>query len=406
MVSLSVIVPTRNRPTTLAATLKTIIGEDILKLEIIVVDNSTNDETYRLVEELSDTRVVYLPPVGELSMSENWERGLQKSTGDYLTFLGDDDGVTSGALSFVSTLIERFSPEALVWQKSEYFWPDASENAGNLYFAEEDFICEIVNASHSLRQVRNFKRSYNSIICPYNSFVHKSLFEKTARSSSSGKVFFGISPDITGAISLTLAANHFLRTNVPITINGASSQSNGMRFLRGPSDENDTVSDFEKLNFKIPKNDLLSETPSVLFCLVDEYLRTMRELELSSSIDLKKYVRKMRSESSNSEHSKLLLQSAAHTATAIKYKQFGWKETKSRKTEKLVAVVPPFRTDVSDIVEASEYLSRNLQIKNLKCSTDCVPINFTNWNSSKGIRQILRLIYNRLLSTNFRIYSD
>jgi glycosyltransferase involved in cell wall biosynthesis len=406
LASLSIIVPTRNRPVTLAATLKTIISEDILNLEIIIVDNSTNDDSYHVVEAFLDNRVVYLPPVGELSMSENWERGLQKSTGDYLTFLGDDDGVTSGALGLVSTLIDRFSPEALVWQKSEYFWPGASENAGNLYCSEEDFICEIVNASHALRQVRNFSRSYNSIICPYNSFVHKSLFEKIIHSSSSGNVFFGISPDITGAICLTYAANHFLRTNIPITINGASSQSNGMRFLRGPSDKNDLISDFEKLNFKIPKNNLLYEAPSVLFCLVDEYLRTMKELDLSTSINLKKYVRKMRSEASNSEHSDLLLRSAAHTATAIMYEQFGWKQRKSQKKNRLVSVVTPFRTNVADIVEASECLSQKLQMRNLICSTDRVPINFKNWNSIRGIRQILRLIYNRLFSTNYRIYSD
>jgi glycosyltransferase involved in cell wall biosynthesis len=94
MNSVTVIIPTREHPETLLATLRTVIQQDYDRLEIIVSDNFSNDSTEDVVRSFTDRRVKYINTGKRLSMSENWDFALSHATGDWISVLGDDDGTS------------------------------------------------------------------------------------------------------------------------------------------------------------------------------------------------------------------------------------------------------------------------------------------------------------------------
>ena len=63
-----------------------------------MVQNNGNDtETRELVERLGDPRLKLFHTDAVVSMVENWERGLSRSTGELITVIGDDDALLPDA---------------------------------------------------------------------------------------------------------------------------------------------------------------------------------------------------------------------------------------------------------------------------------------------------------------------
>lgn len=87
--AVSVVVPTLDRPERAAAVVRALLAGDEAPLELLVVDQSANDETARALVELGDARVrrlAHQPP----STSGARNAGAHAARGDYVAFLDDD----------------------------------------------------------------------------------------------------------------------------------------------------------------------------------------------------------------------------------------------------------------------------------------------------------------------------
>ena len=92
---ISVIVPTLNRPGDLRAALDSILRQTLLPYEVLVVDQSPDDRSRRLVEELasrpSKRQIRFRHVVQqERSLVKARNRGLDLAEGDLISFLDDD----------------------------------------------------------------------------------------------------------------------------------------------------------------------------------------------------------------------------------------------------------------------------------------------------------------------------
>ncbi len=117
---ISVVVPTRDRCDTLVASLRTCLDQDYEHCEIIVSDNLSNDGTKEHVTAIRDPRVRYVRTEWRLGMSQNWEFALSHVTGDYVTFVGDDDALLPGALKELSEIIHQTGTHAVTWRAADY----------------------------------------------------------------------------------------------------------------------------------------------------------------------------------------------------------------------------------------------------------------------------------------------
>jgi glycosyltransferase involved in cell wall biosynthesis len=87
---ISVIIPTFNRPNLISRSLKSVLGQNITDLEVIVVDGSNNDDTQKQVALFSDKRIKYLK-IKNLSVAHSRNIGIRNAAGDFVAFNDDDD---------------------------------------------------------------------------------------------------------------------------------------------------------------------------------------------------------------------------------------------------------------------------------------------------------------------------
>jgi cellulose synthase/poly-beta-1,6-N-acetylglucosamine synthase-like glycosyltransferase len=90
-VTISVIVPTRNRSALLVTTLRSVLRQRDVDLEVIVVDDASTDETPAALRALGDARARVIRRETPCGVSAARNLGAQAAGGDWLAFIDDDD---------------------------------------------------------------------------------------------------------------------------------------------------------------------------------------------------------------------------------------------------------------------------------------------------------------------------
>ena len=85
------VVPTHNRSRLLTTTLRSVLWQHDVDLEVIVVDDGSTDDTAQVVAGLGDPRIrrVHHPTPQGVSAARN--RGIAEATSDWVAFVDDDD---------------------------------------------------------------------------------------------------------------------------------------------------------------------------------------------------------------------------------------------------------------------------------------------------------------------------
>ena len=86
----SVITITYNRSSLISRCIQSVLEQTYNSFEHIIIDASTNNETEKVVNFYNDNRIKYYK-VKENDIVANIMYGFVKSSGDYITFLDDDD---------------------------------------------------------------------------------------------------------------------------------------------------------------------------------------------------------------------------------------------------------------------------------------------------------------------------
>ena len=89
--NVSVVVPTRNRRTLLSKALRSVLRQQGVELEAIVVDEASTDDTVDEVTALGDPRVRLIRHDTPRGVSAARTEGAATARCDWLAFLDDDD---------------------------------------------------------------------------------------------------------------------------------------------------------------------------------------------------------------------------------------------------------------------------------------------------------------------------
>jgi glycosyltransferase involved in cell wall biosynthesis len=87
----TVVIPTRDRPDLLALTLQTVLWQESVQTEILVVDDGEEPGTAEVVRQVGDSRVRVLRNSDPHGVSGARNMGIAASRGDWIAFLDDDD---------------------------------------------------------------------------------------------------------------------------------------------------------------------------------------------------------------------------------------------------------------------------------------------------------------------------
>lgn len=91
MTRVGVVVPTRNRSRLLATTLRSVLRQRDVDLEVVVVDEASTDDTQQVVAAFADRRLRAVRHPIALGPNAARNRGARETQGDWLAFVDDDD---------------------------------------------------------------------------------------------------------------------------------------------------------------------------------------------------------------------------------------------------------------------------------------------------------------------------
>ena len=87
----SAIVPTYNRSDLVVRAIESVMKQSYANLEIIVVDDASNDNTQEVIDRINDRRLRYIRHQTNLGGAVSRNTGIEAATGEYIAFLDSDD---------------------------------------------------------------------------------------------------------------------------------------------------------------------------------------------------------------------------------------------------------------------------------------------------------------------------
>lgn len=100
----SIIIPLYNKQNYVGATIRSVLGQSYSDFEVIVVNDSSTDDSLRIVQEFDDERIgVHTIPNGGVSVARNY--GIARASREYVCFLDADDLWSSDYLETLRRMI-------------------------------------------------------------------------------------------------------------------------------------------------------------------------------------------------------------------------------------------------------------------------------------------------------------
>lgn len=234
----SVLLPTRNRLELLRYAIETVRRQDYGNWEVIVSDNASEEDIAGYVRSLSDPRIRYLRTASFLPVTDNWNNALDKSTGDYVVMLGDDDCLMQGYFSTLRRLIEeRGAPDLVYHSALLYAYPGVMPGfpdgfvqpygyASFLKDAKEPFQLERAAALQCVRDSMDFRVTFG-----FNmqfALVSRRLIDALRYK---GPFFQSPYPDYYAMNAALLKAERILVCPQPLVAIGVSPKSFGFHYV-------------------------------------------------------------------------------------------------------------------------------------------------------------------------------
>lgn len=119
----SIGIPTYNRSVSLVRAVESALAQDYEKLEIVISDNASTDETGNVCVDLckKDARIRYIRQPKNLGMTENFRRALAASHGAFFMWLSDDDWLDPSYISQCMAFLTNNGDYVLVCGTDKYY---------------------------------------------------------------------------------------------------------------------------------------------------------------------------------------------------------------------------------------------------------------------------------------------
>jgi glycosyltransferase involved in cell wall biosynthesis len=87
----SIIIATYNRAHVLPRAIQSVLSQTYKKIELIIVDDGSTDDTEQIVKRFNDSRIRYVCHASNRGIGPGKNTGIRMSQGEFIGFLDDDD---------------------------------------------------------------------------------------------------------------------------------------------------------------------------------------------------------------------------------------------------------------------------------------------------------------------------
>jgi glycosyltransferase involved in cell wall biosynthesis len=233
---LSIIIPTKNRQYTALYAIESALKLKDSNIEVIVQDCSDTNILKSQIEDkyVDDKRIKYYYTDEPVSMTENWNLAISRTSGKYLCAIGDDDAVLPSILDVVYWMNGQDIDAALPpW--ITYIWKDAyigSFSNSRLTFAKsfDGSIYKIDLEKEYIKKSINCGFGYtDNLPNIYHGIIKKDILNK--HKMAHGNYLNGSSLDVYCAFALSKYTKSLFYIDYPFTIRGACGKSNTNRIV-------------------------------------------------------------------------------------------------------------------------------------------------------------------------------
>ena len=113
----SVLIPTYNRAHILPKAIESVLNQTFQNFELIISNNSSTDSTHEIISNYQKTNgnIKYFKQEQNLGISKNMKFCLEKSSGNYVIFLGDDDFLHKDFLFKIHEVLNIYNDIGIVY---------------------------------------------------------------------------------------------------------------------------------------------------------------------------------------------------------------------------------------------------------------------------------------------------
>jgi len=230
---LSIIVPTKNRAKYVVPCVRSLMKISAPDIEIVVQDNSDNNQTETEIAPLvADTRLLYNRCTDHLSMSDNFTKGFEASSGEYVAFIGDDDGVNPELVDAVRWAKAEGLDALVGCSATSYEWPDiVSKLYGNRLagiLSLKSFSGAITYPGTEMeiyKCIQSAGLGFGKLPKVYHGIVKREYMESIFQKA--GTYFPGPTPDMASAVALACVIKRYAYIDYPLFVSGHGRGSGG-----------------------------------------------------------------------------------------------------------------------------------------------------------------------------------
>lgn len=228
---LSILIPTKNREEYALKVVNHILDTIDHRVQLVIYDNSDSNKLKNLLKDfLQDHRINYFYNNEVLSFVENFSLGISKCTGEYVTIIGDDDGINPFIIDIAvwanNNGVEAITPSLPL----VYYWPGSGVNSqndnGRLVISEISCKAKFYKPRKEvIKLLKNGCQNYLSLNLAkvYHGMIKRTVLEEIK--TRTGKYIGGLSPDIYLSVACSLLVEKVLIIEYPLTISGICKKS-------------------------------------------------------------------------------------------------------------------------------------------------------------------------------------
>ena len=233
----------------------TALGQESDDFELVVSDNHSEDGTSEMLSALKDHRLRVIRPPRPLAMVQHFEWVLRQAKGEWVTVIGDDDGLMPFFFEFADALTRGPASDfdVIYGPKPSYQWPGLESLYGrNVIRYDAHSGRETELSSEVMDRVAYGDDSYFGHAQFYTgTLFRRSLLERIRARQAEGRIYHSFTPDASSVVATLLNTENVLKVGLPFAWGGSSPKSTGAqatRAQRRTGGSTEIFEDFKHLN--------------------------------------------------------------------------------------------------------------------------------------------------------------
>lgn len=223
----SIIIPVHNAINYLPSCIESIIHQGYEDYELIVSDDNSTDGTSEYLESIQHENLKVVRPERRMTMVQHFEWAFQFSTGEWVMYLGADDGLQAYFFELADSLTNLAVDKGvrtIMSSRAYYFWKSSQSLYGKVainYNARNEFV--VLDTRTQTNKTLLSLQEYFELPEMYGTSLFRKDVILEAMRLQKGKIFTTIPPDANlGAIAMSLEEK-YLKSFIPLGWVGTSS---------------------------------------------------------------------------------------------------------------------------------------------------------------------------------------